>query len=392
MKKIIFIISFFTFSGFYAGLAFIYSLNLVEYSRFYTIPLRVILSIFMIVIIMQNRKNLVLNKNGKYLTMFIIFWIIYIVKVLYTESISTLNDLGKLWYEYILYSILYVVIPFLTFYLIDYEKFKKQILEGFIFSGFILGVVSLYLYGKYLLLGIGRLNNVRYITGEEVLSPLALSYSGVLTIVLCMYKFLIVKEEKNIKNTTYLLITIILSFIMFLLGSSRGSVIAFVLSVPFFITQSAFKQKIKIISLSILSIPIIIWAMEASGSSLFNRIGNTSDDDGGGRGSLWSNALDHFYDYPILGGRIEIGGIYPHNFIIEILMATGFIGFILLVPVIIRGFTIGNKMSKEDPSNLFLLLTLIVGFSQHLFSGGIYTAISLFTPLGIILGTKIKKK
>ena len=389
MKKLVYILSFFTFSGFYAGLAFIYSLNLSEFSRFYTVPLRVLLAIIMISIISKNRKKIAQKKNNKYLMLFLFFWIMYILKVLYTEADLSIKLLGKLWYEYILYAIIYVIIPFLTFYLLDFKKYKNQILEGFIFSGFVLGAVSLFLYGKYLISGVGRLNNVRYITGEEVLSPLALSYSGVLTIVLCIYKLLIDKNTTK-KYFFYLFLTITLSFLMFLLGSSRGSVIALLLTIPLFIGYSPLKQKIKFITTFLISIPFIFWAMEISGSSLFNRIENTTKDDGGGRGSLWTKALDHFLEYPLLGGHIEINGIYPHNFVIEILMATGVIGLVTITPVVYKGFKLGFILSKKDKTHLFVLLILIVGFAQHLFSGGIYTSIALFTPLGILLGIQTK--
>lgn len=385
MKRLIFIISFFVYSGYYAGLAFIFSFNLSSLSRFYSVPLRVVMALIMLAIIHRFRKRLVQNTNAHYAILFIVFWIFYTVKVLFTESTTSSHELARIWIEYPLYALLYVVIPFMAYYSIDIKKYQKDILNGFISSGFILGLVSLYLYGKFLAQGIGRLNLVSYQTGEEVLNPLALSYAGVLTIVLCIYRLLILKERKKLQ-IIYLISTIILSFILFLLGSSRGSVIAIMLTLPVFIAYSGVKQKFKFITVSILSIPIIIWAMEASGSSLFERMGNTVEDKGGGRESLWANAFSHFLENPIFGGKIEIGGIYPHNFILEILMSTGLLGIILFMTVLIKGFFLGRKNASIDNTSVFALLLLVVGFSQYSFSGGVYTAINLFVPLGIIFG------
>lgn len=385
MKRLIFIISFFVYSGYYAGLAFIFSFNLSSLSRFYSVPLRIVMAVIMLAIIHRFRKRLMQNTNSHYAILFIVFWIFYTVKVLFTESTTSSHELGRMWYEYPLYALLYGVIPFIAYYSIDIKKYQKDILNGFISSGFILGLVSLFLYGKFLAQGIGRLNMVRYQTGEEVLNPLALSYAGALTIVLCIYRLVILKE-KNKLQILYLISTIILSFIMFLLGSSRGSVIAIMLTIPVFIAYSGAKQKLKFITVSILLIPIIIWAMEASGSSLFERMGNTVEDKGGGRESLWSNAFSHFLENPIFGGKIEIGGIYPHNFFIEILMSTGLLGITLFMTVLIKGFMLGRKNSSINHTNVFALLLLIVGFSQYSFSGGVYTAINLFVPLGIIFG------
>lgn len=387
MKGLIFIISFFIYSGYYSGLAFIFSFNLSALSRFYTVPLRIIMAIIMLVVIFRFRKRLTQNINSHYVVLFIVFWVFYFIKVLYTESITINHELGRSWFEYPLYAMLYVIIPFLAYYSIDVRKYQKAILDGFVSSGFILGLVSLFLYGKFLVQGIGRLNMVRYQTGEEVLNPLALSYAGALTIVLCIYRLVVLKEKNKIQ-ILYLTVTIILSFIMFLLGSSRGSLIAIMLTLPIFISYSAVKQKIQFITLSILAIPIIIWAIEASGSSLFERMGNTVEDKGGGRETLWRDAISHFLENPIFGGKIEIGGIYPHNFLIEILMSTGIIGTLLILPVFIKGFSLGRENTKMNTTNLYALLLLIVGFAQYSFSGGVYTAINLFVPLGIIYGIK----
>lgn len=385
MKNLIFIISFFVYSGFYFGLAIILSLNLSGVSRLYSVPIRVLIAFLMLIVIHRSRNRLINNNNSRYLVLFIIFWIFYLLKALFTEYFSTSYELGKTWYEYPMYAMIYVVIPFITFYTIDIEKYKKTILNGFISSGFLLGIASLYLYGKYLTQGIGRLSMVRYQSNEEFLNPLILSYAGVLTIVLCIYKLMILKEV-NKMQIIYLTTNIILSFIMFLLGSSRGSVIAIMLTIPLFILHSPLKQKIKFSILVILSIPIVIWAIEASGSSIFTRIENTVEDKGGGRESLWNDAFTHFLDNPIFGGKIEIGGIYPHNFILEIMMAMGIIGLMLISPVFIKGVILGKKHAKNNKSYLFVLLLFVIGMVQNFFTGGVYMAILLFVPLGIIFG------
>ena len=54
MKKIVFLVSFFTYSGYYAGLAIIFSLNLTTLSRYYSIPLRIVLALAMIYLIIKS--------------------------------------------------------------------------------------------------------------------------------------------------------------------------------------------------------------------------------------------------------------------------------------------------------------------------------------------------
>ncbi len=340
----------------------------------------------MLIIIHKYQKRILNNYYSNYLFLFLFFWIIYFLKVLYTETIIS-NGLGRDWYEYILYSIIYVVIPFVAFFSIDYEKVKNIVLSGFIASGFALGLISTILYGKFLLQGVGRLNMITYQTGQEVLSPLALSYSGALTLVLCLYNLIIIKPNSKIYKI-YLLITILLSFVMFLLGSSRGSVIALALTLPFFIWLSPLRKKIKLIFSGFILVPIIFLAIEFSGSSIVERISNTKEDRGGGRNVLWENAINHFMENPLIGGKIEIGGIYPHNIIIEILMATGVLGLFFMIPVIFKGFKLGFDLTFSNKSNLFVLLIMIQGFVQHFFTAGFYTSILLFVPIAMAFSAK----
>lgn len=384
MKNIIFFISFFIYSGYFAGLAIIFALNLGEISKFYSVPLRLVLSASMVYVICKNWKNLINTKNSIYLFLFVLFWAIYILKVLYTENIAIEGQLSKEWHEFIYFSITYVVLPFITYLSIDSKKYTQTILDALIFSGFIMGGISTYLYGSLLSSGIGRIGLISYETGEDVLNPLALSYAGTLTIALCAHR-LIINKKNNKNDKIYLYVTIAFAFVMFLLGSSRGSVIALLLTLPLFIYYSPFKRKIGLMFLTTLLIPVVIWLVERSGSNIFERIVNTREDKGGGRGTLWEDALNHFMDNPIFGGRIEIGGIYPHNLIIEMLMATGLIGTILMSIVIFKGFKLSFNLTRLNKNYLFIFIVLIQAFVQHNFTGSLYTSTLLFVPIAMVL-------
>ncbi len=381
MRRLIFLLSFFAYSGYYVGLAIIYATGLRSLSRIYSLPLRISLGIIAMLILVRHIKNIFTNPYKKYITLFIIFWFIYFIKVLMTQNSVLPGELARNWVEYPFYSITFVILPFLAFASLPFKKYKNDILNGFIYAGVMLGILTTYLYGSLLVRGIGRLNLITYETGEDVLNPLSLSYSGAVTIILCLYKLIILKVPP--KEKIILWAGIIFGFIMFLLGSSRGSVVALLLTLPLFILYSPAKKKIQLTFLAFLAVPVIAWAITASGSSIIERIGGTAEDEGGGRGTLWDIALDHFFEYPIFGGRIEIGGIYPHNFVIEILMATGIVGFLFILPVLIKGFVTGRRRVIEDKENLFVYLILMQGFVQHFFTAGFYTSTLLFIPIAM---------
>jgi O-antigen ligase len=388
IKKLIFFVSFFSYAGYYAGLALIMSSGQIELSRYYSIPLRLILVGFMIILIVKNVNHAGRHFKKGYLPVMILFAIVYIIKVVVTET--NYSRLSRDWYEYIFYFLSYSIIPFFAYAFIDFEKYKKTILDALILSGFVLGGLSLYLYRSILTIGIGRISLIKYqFPNVETLSPLALSYSGVLMIVLCVYK-LVYEKVKNFWIRAYLYLTIILSFIMFFLGASRGSLVVLLLCVPFILYHASFKNKSRILLLCIIAIPLMLYGAEVTGSAIFTRTENTIETgDASGRQQLWAMAYEEFKNFPFLGGRIEVSGIYPHNVFLELLMATGIFGFLLFLIVLFKSFARGAKLIKRNKIYMIPTLILINGLAQHTFSGSIYGAILLFVPMGMIYSSYI---
>jgi len=87
-----------------------------------------------------------------------------------------------------------------------------------------------------------------------------------------------------------------------------------------------------------------------------------------GRGSIYLTAINIIKDYPIfgvgLGGFPEFGkDLYPHNFILEILTETGFLGLIVLSTIIIiyfKTFKISLKHETANGTFFFLILACLV--------------------------------
>jgi O-antigen ligase len=267
---------------------------------------------------------------------------------------------------------------------VDFRKYKDTILNAFILSGFMMGIICLYLYRDVLTLGLGRISDINYIDAEyNTLSPLALSYGGTLTIGLCVYKLFLSKLKLSFIAKSYLIIGILASFYLFLLGSSRGSFVALLLCAPLFLIYVPGKQKVKFAAIIASSIPMVLWGIAASGSSILDRISGTLESGDITRGQLWVDAWNEFLNYPFLGNRIEIG-FYPHNFILETLMSTGFIGFLLLFIVMVVAIKRVYKISFSDKIYTIPFIVLLQGFAQYSFTGAIYASVLIFIPLGII--------
>jgi hypothetical protein len=383
-KKWVYVLSFFSFAGYYLGLALILSFGYLEFSRYYSIPLRISLMIIMLMLILKNIHRGVKQFSEIYPALLVIFSMLYIIKVIISEA-NYSKFLSRSWYEYIFYFISYSLLPFITFSSINFEKYKKTILNAFIFCGFVLSVLSLYLYRNILTMGLGRISMIKYeFPKMETLSPLTLSYCGVLTIVLCVYK-LIYQKTNGFKQKAYFYITIILSFVIFFLGASRGSLVALLLSFTFLIYHASTRNRSRILILCVVALPLIMYGVEATGSAIFIRTEELIETgEAGGRLELWSKAFEEFKNNPILGGRIEVSGIYPHNIFLEILMATGIIGFTLFSIVFIKSVKKGLNLIKKDKYYMFPFLILITGITLNMFSGSVYDAILLFISMGML--------
>lgn len=392
MKKTIYFISFFIYSGFYAVIALLISLGMIDLSRNITVPLRLLTTLLMIYILFKNgnifKKGT--SATGLITVVFYIFWILYFFKVLFHHAYD--YPLYRNWFEYIFYPINYTILPFLLFSKINFHTYKNTILDSIIFSGFALGLVSFYLYGNILLLGAGRISMAKYIDPSitETLSPLALSYAGALTLALCFYKIVFKRGELSKVKLSYLIFTIILAAIMFLLGASRGSVFALFTSlILLFIYSRGSNFSFLILSL-LLTVPVLIWGVITTGSSVFTRVFDTIENRSlSDRELLWIDAWNEFIKNPILGGRIEID-FYPHNIYLEVLMSTGITGFLLFSLILYSGLRKVHKLSFKSADYIWVYIILVQGMSHHLFSGAIYFSILVFFPLGLIYSKKRK--
>jgi O-antigen ligase len=387
MHKIIYLITFFIYSGFNAVLVVLISIGMSNVTRIVTVPLRLVMTLLMIYLVsvfyLKRGKSSI--KVRSIIFCFILFWLFYFLKVLLHYGFD--YPLMMNWYEYILYAINFCVLPFLVFAKIDFKLHKKNILNSLLFSSFVMGVFSLYLYKDILMRGIGRISLAVYTDPSiKTVSPLALSYTGGLVITLCFYVYLFQVEKFTLWYKAYLISNFIMGFIMFYLGASRGSLVAIAFCIPVLYFFSNTRKKTNLIISIAVMIPFVIWGALKSGSSIFERTSNTSVKDGSTsmRLTLWRDAINEFFNNPIFGGRIEID-YYPHNIIFEILMSIGIIGFLPFIYFLVQTFLIGLKKIKLDKDYVWVLLVFIQGLVQSMFSGALYSSVLLFFGAGLLI-------
>lgn len=378
--------SFFIFAGYYVGLSVILSTGNVNLSRFYSLPIRLLMFIVAVLYLLQSRsKNIKIRLVD--ILMFLFFFF-FTLKAIYTETIVNKVELKFEWYEYISYFLFFNYSVFIFFRNLHVRKYLNLIINTLLFSGFLLGIIIIGFYRDILFASqVGRFGASVEGSQGDILSPLAVAYSGALNVSLLVPYLINNFKSANLLQKIYYLSNFLLSMFLFIMGSTRGAFIVVVISILIYVISQYGVRKLKYIFYILPLIPLFFMYLEYTGSSLLNRLSiSLENQDSSGRDVLWSDALNEFSSNPFFGGKIEVSGVYPHNIILEILMSMGIAGILLFVSLILLSFI------KLNQRTIYIYIIFINGFFQYMFSGAIYTAIILFFSIGLLNGFKINSE
>jgi len=373
--------AFFLFSGYYVGLIAILAFFGGEMSRFYSIPLRLLLVISLLFGIRLNNSKLNLSE-----LIIIGFTFLYILKIFISEAFNA--NLSKAWYEYVFYYLAFCLFPYLFFGGLKHINIRKHFFHIVMFSGILMCVATIFLYREFIFSGVGRLTNST-VDNLSTVSPLSLAYGAALNLSL-IFCYISDLKWKNINFKVYILINLILSLFIFFIGSTRGALLALALSLLYLLITRKGISKVKYLISGVFLAPVLVYLFNLSGSNLLERTQSSIDKgDNSGRDSLWNDAWIEFLNSPFFGGDIEVSGIYPHNLFLEILMATGFLGlFIFLISISI---TLINFSKIQSVNKHMIFVLFINSFCQHMFSGALWSAILVFVSLGL-MNYNVKQK
>jgi O-antigen ligase len=214
--------------------------------------------------------------------------------------------------------------------------------------------------------------------GTEKVNPIAIG-SFYTSAILFFLSGIIHVGSTNIPRIISLAIIVISIFIVFL-SQSRGPVLGLMLALPLF----ARKSKKTILVITILSVPVLfltyIYFLDLLSTNLVDTyilVGGDQDVSANVRYDLYGHAWQIFLDNPILGGNIIVPeyNFYTHNIFLDILISTGLIGFLVLLPIfLIPVLKIKKHFAfyHSKPIMLFALVIWIKSFIVAQFSGFIF--------------------
>ncbi len=205
-------------------------------------------------------------------------------------------------------------------------------------------------------------------------------------------------KKKLVK--VFLIFSFLLGMFSIAKAGSRSPVVVLAAVSMFFFMAKLGKLKgiiiiCVVIGLLFIFIDPIMDLLASMGSTLAVRLRSISPSGGSsGRDVIWENVLNLISESPLLGVYYLVpsgsgAGLYPHNFFLEVFMATGFLGgvpfMILIIISIIQSYKI-IKMKHPASWIIILYLQIVV---YGMFSTGLYSSQDFWCLLFYILSIKI---
>ena len=338
-----------------------------------TIGFRGIYLLLCLIVIYQNKKKSTLSKS--HLPLFI-FFLFYIIRSIF-DSIYDYDNNYFFLLEFWIFIIMLIIIPIRAFSLrindLTLDKARLFTLYLAILTN-ILG-----LYNNNLKIE-GEFKGGR-LTSNELMNPVTFGQMGVILVAISISY--LIKSKYIYKLILYSLI--ILGILNIALAGSRGPLIELGLVLILFI-YSKYNQFNKFYFYSILVSLIFVILYYSQYLIYFDtaisRLESSGQEE---RNTLFNDAFNNIISNPIFG-NLAIGS-YPHNLLIESIMALGLFGGLLMLYIYYQTFKCILFLVKNESTSWLSLILLMYRFSS-LISGSIYNSIEFWVVLSLCIYLK----
>lgn len=343
--------------------------------------------------IVNSKKDIVIAGHSFFL---FFFWLIYLVRMYYDFFIVEISAgyASKGFLFFFQYGFLGSFIPALMITFLSSKMNYARLYKHVRFICLPLALCLLYIIDY----DIGLDSNIflnRASIGEEkqIIGPIILSQYGALIAIVGLFGLV------SFGISLFDLSLIILGLLVMIIGASRGPAIAFV-AVLLVLVLIRIKQRIKnlkvwgyvVVSLLLLILFVVkVIVPKIEEIALLNRIQSSVERGQGlnAREETWNAAWNQFLSSPIYGDRIveNYFNFYPHNLILEVLMATGLIGGLAFFIMLFKSFRVFWRSTYTIHLVFFLLFLLYFIFTM--FSGSIVSIPQFWCLLALTFSIKI---
>ncbi|ATA72675.1 O-antigen ligase family protein [Capnocytophaga canis] len=346
------------------------------------------------------------RENSIAIELLFLFFLLYLFRIFYDIGFKGIEiEYFRTFSFYIGNIVFPVFVVTKTFGFIDSQRLLRKILKVLVLANIVILLTFLY-QQNFALSPEVLLGRAEVKIGEEgsLVNSITYSLYGGYLFLLC-FSLLVFPVKNMSKNKIELFLFLFLGVINLLLGSSRGPLLSTTLAAGVILFQYFFHiKKINIFKLGLvlILIPVTIsyffTYLEESNIKLgiFERMLKFSEDvqeaEQEGRVLLYGKAIELFERNPILGKQFMFdNGAYPHNMILEVLMALGLVGFLLYLGLILSYFRRVFNVYHIEKSYIPIVFISLLSFGLTMTSGNIYENVEFWNIFAFILLLPINK-
>lgn len=371
------------FSGFQLLLLGLSAAGIMNESRILTVPYRYGFLAISVIIIIYGVSKKYFSHLGWVWVPLLLFWFLYFFRIAIDGYLSPV-PLNQEPIEYIKKSFGMVFIPMFIFLMRIGPKENDIAFKAFWMIHVSCLIFSIIFYRDSI--GVSY-RGLKY-TGDGTdmyLSPIILSYIGVVAAVVSLQRYLISFSNKKNKSSSIFLLTLIGGMVLILFSGTRSALIACIVASTIVLFKSTSKRnkiyQILLIAGAIFVFGVLLYVlMEKIGTGMVSRystlLKELTDGDmnaGAGRSQIYLDGINQFIKNPLLGSGLEEKnfGSYPHNHILEAFMATGIIGGISFVILCCYAVNKSLLILEENRKFGWLACIFLIFFIRGIFSAPI---------------------
>jgi hypothetical protein len=328
-------------------------------SRVFTVPYRAFyLAVTLLCLFtLKERRQIEFNNTTRVL---LLFWGLYIAR-LFHDTIFAADEIYRPLADYWLFAVALCFLPMIAFlFPVNSKTLHAALLYSYIFAV----LVNVLGYNNNL----GNTSDVELDSrkaGNEFLNAISYGQAGANLVVLSICMFFRYKQKS--KYAFLLLLPIPFGLINIGLSGSRGPFIQLMIAflVFFFLYLKSGKGKFIIIFLLLGFIALYFSFQDSSFFDiLFRRLSSTSNTNNTSdklRYEMMRTAWNQFEDNPIFGDLIEVRKyhFYPHNLILESMMACGLLGGICMLILYVSSLKYSFKLMLDFDINWIAMICIM---------------------------------
>lgn len=208
-----------------------------------------------------------------------------------------------------------------------------------------------------------------------------------------------INTQKKLQRVLFV-ITFFIGLISIAKAGSRSPLLAMVLAIIFYFTLRFNTLKTLLIigivfGLFMLFLHPIIELLNSMGSSLAVRLEKAfMESDTSGRDDIWRNVMSLISKSPVFGVYYLIpfgvgSGSYPHNYFLEVFMATGLIGGIPFIILVLITLAKARTLIRINHPSTWIIILYLQVLVYGNFSTGLYTSQDFWILVFFICSIKI---